>query len=293
MVTTAINKIYYPTGDDPVTPLAGVFATMASSIEDAFNRAPYKPEDLLALSLITAMDIGDTATVIEGGAQFRYNGVAWVQVTPATFASAGDRNSAYAKGSGVYRVAGAQVYRTDKSWTEEWVPTVAGVPAGFRPIFGAGIPSAMLIRGTTAGVNNNAIFALFGPGIEPTEVVTKDCAFDSTYGGIHLGPTGESYGLWRLSSQVFWDISSVGHRVLEARLATTASAIASGSVVQRDDRAGHGAYGVTQMVSTIIRSLAPDVWVQSTVYQDAGGTLNLSGYGHIQTTVEYLGPVRA
>jgi hypothetical protein len=128
MVANTTRGITYPTGTDDVAPLQTVFATMATSIDTALGKLTFRPADLAALAALVGMSPGDIATVLEGGAIFRYTGTSWVQATPASFSSSAARDTAYAKASGTYRVGTARVFRTDTNYEEMfvnggWAPT--------------------------------------------------------------------------------------------------------------------------------------------------------------------------
>jgi hypothetical protein len=137
MTANTTRGITYPTGTDQVAPLHTVFATMATSIDTALGKIVFKAADHTALAALTGMTTGDLASVTEGGAIFRYSGIAWVQATPATFASAASRDTAYAKASAVYRTPGAQVYLTDTSTAlirigTDWRPVRANTTGAYR-----------------------------------------------------------------------------------------------------------------------------------------------------------------
>lgn len=71
-------------------------------------RSIARPADLDALAALSTSGLfyGDLARVQEGGAYFSWSGSAWQQVTVAKFASTAARDTAYAKASGAYLVAG-------------------------------------------------------------------------------------------------------------------------------------------------------------------------------------------
>lgn len=81
--------------------------------------------DLDAL-LALGGNTGLIAVVREGGALFQRVGSTWVQQTEARFASATERDAAYAKAGGVYRVAGvARVRLTGRNYTLAYTGTPA------------------------------------------------------------------------------------------------------------------------------------------------------------------------
>lgn len=80
---------------------------------------PGIPADLDALAELGGPE-GATTTVVEGGAEFVRRGGKWVQVTPAVFASASDRDTAYAKASAAYRVAYARARTLDTGFVYEY-----------------------------------------------------------------------------------------------------------------------------------------------------------------------------
>lgn len=144
---TSPDNIVYPVGTDPITNLNTVMGTMATSMQNALNTHPYRVADHAALAALSGMTSGALASVTEGGAIFRYNGSTWVQRTEALFGSAAARDTAYAKASGAYRVQGAEVYRSDVGWREEWQTTVTATVAHWAPVSGAR-PSGSIIRNT-------------------------------------------------------------------------------------------------------------------------------------------------
>ena len=104
--STSPDNIFYPTSTDSFGPLETAFATMASSVQTALNGTKtYRTADHTSLAAITAMASGALATVIEGGATFGYDGSVWQQKTDAIFASTANRDTAYAKAGGAYRVS--------------------------------------------------------------------------------------------------------------------------------------------------------------------------------------------
>lgn len=156
MTANTARGITYPTGTDQVAPLHPVFATMATSIDTALGKVIFRPADLTALAAVTGMIAGDVAQVIEGGALFEYDGTSWTQRTPARFASAATRDAAYAKASAAYRVQGAEAYRTDAGWLEQYyalynsASNAAGAtPAGWYPTTNK--PYARNIRSAISG----------------------------------------------------------------------------------------------------------------------------------------------
>ena len=128
---TSPDNITYPTSTDSFGPLETQFATLATSVQTAFNNGKtYRTADHVSLAAISGAASGALATVIEGGAIFAFDGSAWQQKTYANFPTSGARDTAYAKAGGIYRVVGlAQVFRTDRGNAEYWngtgwMPTV-------------------------------------------------------------------------------------------------------------------------------------------------------------------------
>lgn len=119
--TGSPGNIWYPDSTAPVAPLENLFLQLATSVNVALGAGlPQAPADLAALSALSAASTGLIAVVQEGGAIFEANGSIWVQRTPAMFASASARDTAYAKASAAYLVQGAQVRRSDNNWVEEY-----------------------------------------------------------------------------------------------------------------------------------------------------------------------------
>lgn len=161
MATTGAPwNIWIPDTTSPVAPLQTLFSTQATSIAVALSAlqttTPRRVADLTALAALTPVATYEPVIVVEGGAIFIHNGTVWVQATEATFASAGTRDTAYAKAAGAYCVSGAQVRRTDTRWVEEYFtiynsgtnPAGARV-AGWYPVSGA-VLGGRVVRSATA-----------------------------------------------------------------------------------------------------------------------------------------------
>lgn len=161
MPLTAPDNLFKPDSTTQITPLETTLAAMQDSVQTALNTRAvksYKPADLAALAAITTMTSGDLAVVLEGGAIFEY-GTSWVQRTEARFGSASARDTAYAKASGVYRVQGAKVLRTDLGYVEQYVGLynatsnpIGASTAGWFPEGAYGIVA--LTRTSDQGMNN-------------------------------------------------------------------------------------------------------------------------------------------
>lgn len=164
MATTTPDGLYKPESTTMIAPLETVLSTMQDSVQTALTTRAvrtYKPADLNALAAIVGMSANDLAVVGEGGAIFEYIS-GWVQITPARFATTAARDTAYAKASAGYRVAGASVHRTDTGWKEEWQTTATAGVAGWLPVSGAK-PSGSAIRTTdlAGGVSASLSAAVF------------------------------------------------------------------------------------------------------------------------------------
>jgi len=197
MANTPINSIYYPVVGDALTPLATRFSTLSTSVENALETHPYRPVDLAALNALTGIANGALASVQEGGATFVYNGTAWIQHTTAVFATASTRDSAYAKAGGAYRVAGAQVYRTDTGRIEQYFglynsssnPQGASV-AGWYPVSGKPIVGRLT---TNTAQSSSASANTYVPMLWTTEVensgmfnISNADRFTITQGGLYF-----------------------------------------------------------------------------------------------------------
>jgi len=115
--------------------------------------------------------VGDLAHVAEGAVYMSWTGTAWRQVTTATFASTGARDTAYAKASAAYRVAGVRALDTSTAVESQrgasaWVLDDTGYtnatlsagwtnfapsPVGFRKI-----RDIVYIRGRASSTGANA-----------------------------------------------------------------------------------------------------------------------------------------
>lgn len=161
MAANTADGITYPVSTDGYS-YAAQMATLATTTQAALDKRARKPADLAALAAYSGMTSGDLAIVAEGGAIFRYNGTVWVQTTPAVFASASARDTAYAKASAAYRLNTAQVIRSDTGRLEQYFnlynsssqPQGAAV-AGWYPIAGKPI-TARVITSTTQSTQATA-----------------------------------------------------------------------------------------------------------------------------------------
>jgi hypothetical protein len=109
--------------------------------------AHYVVADFDALAAFSGMIAGDTVTVIEGLVLFSYTGSVWQQMTEAVFTSAAARDTAYAKASAAYRIAGVQAKVTTELFTRVYAGTtwIIYAPAGRVPI----VPTAVSGTGVT------------------------------------------------------------------------------------------------------------------------------------------------
>lgn len=121
---------------DPVAPLESNFNLISNGLNTALSAVFATVADLNALAALVGMQNGSTALIAEGLGTFTYNGTAWIQRSPATFSSASARDTAYAKASSAYLVAGAQVRRTDTLWTEQYFAASGVFAAGWFPVYG-------------------------------------------------------------------------------------------------------------------------------------------------------------
>jgi len=74
----------------------------------------------LALLPVGVRFVGEQAFVVEGAVYMSWTGTVWRQVTTATFASTGARDTAYAKAGAVYRVAGVSALDTSTGVESAW-----------------------------------------------------------------------------------------------------------------------------------------------------------------------------
>jgi hypothetical protein len=125
---TTPDGITYPVGTDAIAPLHTIFATMASTIQTAFNNRTWlrSVADLNALAALTGMPTGGQAVILDNSGVYQYSGSKWFQIDPGTFSTAALRDAAFAKASGAYLAIGATVYRSDKQRTETYFTTATG-----------------------------------------------------------------------------------------------------------------------------------------------------------------------
>lgn len=107
---------------------------------------------LYALNALYLTNVGGRVMVGEGGAEFGLVvGGAWQQITPAVFASAAARDTAYAKAGGAFKVFGAQAFLT----TAPGVLMECNPTTGRWQKKGLNAPSAAVQTGTGATVIND------------------------------------------------------------------------------------------------------------------------------------------
>jgi len=73
----------------------------------------------LALLPVGVRFVGEQAFVVEGAVYMSWTGTVWRQVTTATFATTGARDTAYAKAGAAYRVAGVRALDTSTSYESQ------------------------------------------------------------------------------------------------------------------------------------------------------------------------------
>ena len=147
---------------DPITPFESLLNSIGASLNAERAIRTYKAADLNALVLITSgISVGDVATVAEGGAIFISNGTIWQQDTAAYFSSTSARDSAYAKASSGYLVAGrAQCVITgDGSYT-----IYQGSTYGWRGPWALGAPFAESSGTATGSATGGTSAPLFWGG---------------------------------------------------------------------------------------------------------------------------------
>jgi hypothetical protein len=128
---------------DPISPIESIFNLGRADTTALQALALSSVADPNSLPSVTGLSLGRITTVTSMQANFQIFGTAWVQVTPAVFASSTARDAEYAKAAGAYLVQGALVRRTDTNWTEQYFalynsstnPNGAAV-AGWYPVSG-------------------------------------------------------------------------------------------------------------------------------------------------------------
>lgn len=137
------------------------------------DRATWNAADLTALAALSSVGIvkdGDLCTVQEGSVLYARIAGVWVQQTTATFATTAARDTAYAKASAAYRVAGA-VSRIatdlfDRQYAgTKWLPVGGNLPILPTSVAGTGVTldsATGLVTFTAAtaavGVSLNGVF---------------------------------------------------------------------------------------------------------------------------------------
>lgn len=123
--------------------------------------------DLDALVAIASPASGWTRIISEGGAQFYFNGTGWFQKTPALFGSLAQRDTAYAKASGSFKVSTAQVRINATGFLlTQWFAATSTwriVEAGRAPITPAtlGGTGVTLVGNKVNFVNNSGDMTLY------------------------------------------------------------------------------------------------------------------------------------
>jgi len=133
-----------------------ISAAEASASQIVFNtisaRSTFGVADLDALAALATASLlpGALAYVTEGAVFYSWNGTIWVQRGVATFASTSVRDTAYAKASAAYRVAGVEALVTADSityrysgsawqaWNSDWIvqapPTITTSSGTFTTV---------------------------------------------------------------------------------------------------------------------------------------------------------------
>ena len=123
MPTTAAGY-YFADGSTPMS-AEDISAAEASASQTVFNtisaRSTFGVADLDALAALATASLlpGALAYVTEGAVFYSWNGTIWVQRGVATFASTTVRDTAYAKASAAYLVAGVEAVDTSSGLTYE------------------------------------------------------------------------------------------------------------------------------------------------------------------------------
>jgi len=123
MPTTA-SGYYFADGSTPMS-AEDISAAEASASQTVFNtisaRSTFGVADLDALAALATASLlpGALAYVAEGAVFYSWNGTIWVQRGVATFATTAARDTAYAKASAAYRVAGVEAVDTSSGLTYE------------------------------------------------------------------------------------------------------------------------------------------------------------------------------
>jgi hypothetical protein len=126
----------------PLTPVRSLFNTIITY----FNaKVTDNVADLDALALLPATSEGQTAHVDELNCDFQARDGVWVQVgVSGTFANAGARDTAYAKGAGAYKVVGAQSQLATDLWPRRFVTGTT-----WRPLLATGLVPLKPVPGGT------------------------------------------------------------------------------------------------------------------------------------------------
>lgn len=176
-MTTNINGLEVWTTSDPENlPLA--ISTLATSINSKYAPSVRNVADFDALPT-TGNSAGDLAVVREGNVIMIHNGTIWQQNNVATFASSGDRTTAYAKASGAYLINGAKSRITGELWdrryvsaTTAWTP-FSGTHFPIYPTSVSGSGSAITGSGKIIWTNGLAGSPLIVDGVFPTGDFTQ------------------------------------------------------------------------------------------------------------------------
>ncbi len=152
-LTSPWNLPLFGAGDS-VAPLEGNFNLISNALNTSLSSAFAAPADLDGLAAVTGMVAGSVALVLDSGATFRYNGVHWVQATPATaFISLALLSTAYAKGAGAYLVAGATCRIPSESFERRYTGT------NWRPYGSFGYEITPTVSGGGVTVSDGRVLA--------------------------------------------------------------------------------------------------------------------------------------
>jgi hypothetical protein len=182
--TTNPGIVQLATSAETQTGTATSRAVTPIGLEPLRSRLTATVADFTALAALSTTNklAGDLAFVVEGAVYMSWTGTLWQQVTAATFASTGARDTAYAKAGAVYVVAGVRALDTgtgiEAAWDgSAWIlddsgytnatlsagwTNFAASPVGFRKIKGI-----VYIRGRASSTGANATAFTLPIGFRP------------------------------------------------------------------------------------------------------------------------------
>jgi hypothetical protein len=187
--TTVSGIVELATAAETLAGTDAVRAVTPIGLEPLSSRLTATVADFTALAALSTTNklAGDLAFVVEGAVYMSWTGAVWRQVTTATFASTGARDTAYAKAGAVYVVAGVRALDTSTGVESQrgasaWVldfqiySTPFSMAAGFTELGQEAIREGRSVTATitvrkSSNFGNIDVVAIIIPELRPRERV--------------------------------------------------------------------------------------------------------------------------